>query len=110
VFVNVTGIKRAYELLANACESGALRVAIIGGSHKPLKKSRPYAECLLRTFEKAGYSASLEVNNATPDQDFYRMSHAKHIVVSSGGYSRLVGRNAERHGGRIYGRFFKKAR
>jgi len=112
VFVNVTGIKSAYELLSNAREAGVPKVTIIGGSHKNVRptKSLPYAECLRKTFETAGYEVSLEVNSATPDQDFYRLSHAKHIVVSSGGYSRLVGRNAERHGGKIYGRFFEKAR
>jgi len=107
-FRNVRGIKSAFELLSNAHESGAHKVKMIGGSHKRVNatKSRPYAECLRKTFETAGYEVSLEVGTANPDQDFYRLSHAKHIVVGSGGYSRLVGRNAERHGGKIYGRFF----
>ena len=58
--------------------------------------------------EVVRYEVSLEVNNANPDQDFYRMSHAKYIVVSSGGFSRLVGQNARRHGGKIIGAAFRE--
>jgi len=94
---------------ANLALSGYESMVVRTNLLHPGKTARTRSACL-GIFEKAGYRASLEVNNATPDQDFYRMSHAKHIVVSSGGYSGLVGRNSERHGGRIYGRFFEKTR
>jgi hypothetical protein len=103
-----TAIKSIREYLANIQESGLDKVVIRGGTHKTkyYEKSRVYAGCLKEAIGNAGYHVSMEVEGNTPDQDFYYMSHATKVIVSTGGYSRLIGRMAERGGGIIVGRTF----
>jgi hypothetical protein len=101
-------IKSAHEVLENVQASGLLKVSIRGGSHIPeyYAKSRVYAGCLKRAIQQAGYQVKMSLDHTTPDQDFYYMSHASKIVVSTGGYSRLIGRLVQKRGGTIVGRTF----
>jgi hypothetical protein len=103
-----TAIKSIHEYLADIQKSGLHKVVIRGGSHqkKYYQKSRVYAGCLKEAIENAGYHVSMEVEGNTPDQDFYYMSHATKVVVSTGGYSRLIGRMVKKGGGIIVGRTF----
>jgi hypothetical protein len=104
----LTAIKSIHEYLANIQESGLHKVVIRGGSHtrKHYKKSRTYAGCLKEAIENAGYHVSMEVEGNTPDHDFYYMSHATKVIVSTGGYSRLIGKMVKKGGGIIVGRTF----
>jgi hypothetical protein len=103
-----TAIKSVHEYISNIQESGLHKVVIRGGAHKPneYKKSRVYAECLKEAIENAGYHVSMEVEGNTPDSDFYYMSRAKTIIVSTGGYSRLMGQMVKKGGGTVVGRTF----
>jgi hypothetical protein len=103
-----TAIKSVHEYISNIQESGLHKVVIRGGSHMPerYKKSRVYSECLKEAIENAGYHVSMEVEGNTPDSDFYFMSRAKTIIVSTGGYSRLMGKMVKKGGGTVVGRTF----
>jgi hypothetical protein len=102
-------IKSVSEILTNIQESGLSKVSLRGGSHKPelYVKSRVYAGCLKQAIQQAGYRVKMSLDHTTPDQDFYYMSHASHFVVSTGGYSRLIGQLVEHRGGTIVGRNFQ---
>jgi hypothetical protein len=106
----LTAIKSVHEYLANIQESGLHKVVIRGGSHKArfYKKSRVYAGCLKEAIENAGYHVSMEVEGNNPDHDFYYMSHATKVIVSTGGYSRLIGKMVEKGGGIIVGSTFRR--
>lgn len=101
-------IKSIHEYLTNIEDSKFKKVSIRGGTLSPnlYKKSRVYAGCLKRAVEQAGYDVSIELDNGNPDEDFYYMSHAKAMVVSTGGYSKFIGQLVELGGGEIYGRIF----
>jgi len=103
-----SAIKSVNEYLDNIAESGLQKVSIRGGSHDPFmySKSRVYAGCLKRAIEIAGYEVSMELDSGNPDQDFYYMSFANKIVVSTGGYSRIIGNLVKERGGEIIGRTF----
>lgn len=62
------------------------------------------AGCLHEAIATAGYDVTMELNTHAPDEDFYYAANAKNIMVSSGGYSRLMGNMVERNGGVIVGR------
>ena len=101
-------IKSVYEYLDNIEESNSTQVILIGGSHKPkkYKKSRVYAGCLERALTYAGKNVTVQIDGGDADQDFYFMSFAKKVVVSVGGFSRLIGQMVEFNGGKVYGRQF----
>lgn len=101
-------IKSFYEFLDNIEESNTSKVMIIGGSHVPqrYKKSRVYAGCLKKALVEAGKDVTMELDGGNADKDFYMMSHAKKIVVTMGGYSKLIGQLVEYYGGTVYGRQF----
>ena len=103
-----SSIKSVYEYLSNIADSGSSKVTIVGGSHHPdnYRKSRVYANCLWQSIEKAGYIVGMQVDGSDPDHDFYFMASARKIAVSTGGFSRLVGRLVELSGGTIVGRSF----
>jgi hypothetical protein len=83
-------------------------MSIVGGAHKGgCEKSWVYATCMRDAIERAGWEVSLQVNGGTPDQDFYFMSNANKIIVSTGGFSRLIGRLVSFHGGKVIGRTFR---
>eukprot|EP00934_Nitzschia_sp_Nitz4_P006046 Nitzschia sp. Nitz4//scaffold25_size161228//126864//128873//NITZ4_002452-RA/size161228-processed-gene-0.169-mRNA-1//1//CDS//3329544652//6036//frame0 len=97
-----SAIKSIEEYLTDIESSGLSQILIRGGSHDPnfYAKSRVYATCLNRAIVTAGYdSATMKVEGDDPDHDFYFISHAKHLIVSTGGYSRLMGEFAKRYGG-----------
>eukprot|EP00978_Attheya_sp_CCMP212_P049479 scaffold669886_cov79-Attheya_sp.AAC.1 len=103
-----TAIKSIYEYLTDISGSGVSRVDIVGGAHLGgCKKSWVYATCMRDAIERAGWEVSLQVNGGTPDQDFYFMSHANKIIVSTGGFSRLIGQLVSSHGGKVIGRTFR---
>jgi hypothetical protein len=106
VFAN--SIKSIYELLANFKESGMSKVVIVGGSHKAqmFRKSRVYVGCIEKAFLTAGIEVEMRLNTTDPDMDFYYASHARKIVVSTGGFSRLLGRLVALGGGEVIGRQF----
>lgn len=106
-----SAIKSINEYLSDIESSGLSKIVIRGGSHDPhyYKKSRIYAGCLFRAIRAAGHnSAEMELEGMDPDHDFYFMGYAKNFIVSSGGFSRLMGTMVKRHGGRIVGREFLK--
>jgi hypothetical protein len=106
-----SAIKRIDEYLSDIEASGLSKIVIRGGSHDPnyYEKSRVYAGCLSRAIQSAGYtSLSTQLEGSDPDHDFYFIGWAKHLSVSSGGFSRLMGTMAKRHGGRMVGREFIK--
>jgi hypothetical protein len=77
------------------------------------RKSRTYVNCLKEALEQADggrgpvqWNISMVVDGPTPDQDFYYCSHAKYFVVSTGGYSKLMGQMVMRLGGHVIGRTF----
>jgi hypothetical protein len=99
-------IKSAQEYLDSIKESDATHVIIIGGSHKPdmYKKSRLYANCLKEALKNgSGLNVSMDLDSGDAEKDFYFMSNAKKLVVSSGGFSRLIGTLVKYKGGSIYG-------
>jgi hypothetical protein len=106
----MTAIKSIYEYLTDISGSGVVsRVDIVGGAHKgSCEKSWVYATCMRDAIERAGWEVSLQVNGGTPDQDFYFMSNAKKIIVSTGGFSRLIRQLVSFHGGKVIGRTFRK--
>jgi len=101
-------IKSVYEFLSDISSTNLTKVSIVGGSHRPqtYKKSRVYAHCLKRAIEEAGYTTKMQLNANDPDHDFYYMSNAKSIIVTTGGYSRLIGQLVKKQGGTIAGRRF----
>ena len=103
-----SAIKSADEYLDNIAESGLPKVTIRGGSHRryEYKKSRVYAGCLKRAIETAGYGVKMELDSGNPDADFYYMSFGRKIVVSTGGFSRIIGELVQLGGGEIIGRKF----
>jgi len=103
-----SAIKSVNEYLDTISTSGLQKVSIRGGSHKAqrYKKSRVYAGCMKRAIQTAGYVVRMEVDSRNPDADFYYMAFAKKIVVSTGGFSRIVGKMVELGGGEIIGRQF----
>jgi len=103
-----SAIKSVHEYLNDIAKSGLQKISIRGGSHDPrmYRKSRVYAGCLKRGIETAGYEVSMELDSGNPDEDFYYMSFAKNIVVSTGGYSRIIGNLVKKGGGEIIGRTF----
>lgn len=106
-------IRSIYQYLDDLQETGATKVEIVGGSHHAYTgqtKSLPYAHCLHYALHMAGYQTSLRLGGVSPDQDFYYMSHSKRIMVSSGGFSRLMGQMAVEHGGEIIGKSFRRRR
>jgi hypothetical protein len=106
-----SAIKSIEEYLSDIASSGLTKLEIRGGSHDPhfYQKSRLYAGCLARAIQTAGYTnVNIQLEGSDPDHDFYFIGHAKHLSVSSGGFSRLLGTMAKRHGGRIVGREFLK--
>lgn len=102
-----TAIKSIHELLGDAKRAGVRRIVVVGGSHLKMRtpESFDYSHCVYQAFKVAGYDTKLSLNGH-PDKDFYFMANAKIIVVSSGGYSRLVGKIVKRQGGQIIGRSF----
>lgn len=106
-----SAIKSIDEYLSDIESSGLSKIVVRGGSHDPnhYQKSRVYAGCLTRAIQNAGYtSISIKLEGSDPDHDFYYIGWAKHLSVSSGGFSRLMGTMAKRHGGRMVGREFIK--
>jgi len=104
-------IKGAPELLDNIRSSGLTKVRIVGGSHKAdqYEKSRVYAGCIAEAIRDAGFSdTTLQIEGHHPEVDFYYISHAKHLVVSAGGYSNIMGNLARMRYGNdtIIGRSF----
>ncbi len=99
------GIKSVGEYLSTIRASGLNKVVLRGGSHfaKVYPKSRIFTACLAKTIERAGFNiTSFRVDGeANPDQDFFYMSHAKHFVLATGGYSRLISRMVEYRGGSV---------
>jgi hypothetical protein len=108
-FQGLHAIKSIYEFLTNIAESGLSRVIIRGGSQLPnrYKVSKHYAYCLKLATAKAGYNVTMNLEEADADADFYFMVHAKHIIVSVGGFSRYIGHSVVRRGGILYGRYFR---
>jgi len=101
----VRGFDEYLDLINSA---NASKVVIIGGSHKPLlyQKSRVYANCLSRGLAKAGKQVEMYLDNGDADQDFFFLSNAKKVIVSTGGYSNLIGNLTERYGGHVLGGVF----
>ena len=106
-----SAIKSISEYL-NDIESadGVTDIAIRGGSHDPnyFHKSKLYAGCLQQAIKRAGYpiASTSTIEGGNPDKDFFFISSAKLLSVSTGGFSRLMGTLSQRHGGRIVGRQF----
>lgn len=109
-FHGMHAIKSVYEFLTNIVESGLQRVIIRGGSQHPqlFRKSKHYASCLQQAIEKAGYTVSMNLDEPSADADFFFMVHAKHIIVTAGGFSRYIGHSVLRRGGVLYGRYFRR--
>ena len=87
-------------------------VKIVGGTHKPIffSKGRVYANCLQRGLAKAtGRNVELFLDGGDADKDFYYMSYAKKLMISTGGFSRMIGRMARKHGGEVLGERFEPA-
>lgn len=87
-------------------DDGAVsKIHLVGGSHKAFhyKVSKVYAHCLQRGLAKAGKKVEMWIEGRDPDQDFYFMSHAKRMVLSTGGFSRMIGRMVQRKGGTVLG-------
>ena len=106
-----SAIKSIDEYLSDIEASGLTKIEIRGGSHDPnlYHKSRIYSGCLYRAIQTASYTnVNIQLEGTDPDHDFYFMGYAKHLSVSSGGFSRLIGTMAKRHGGRMVGREFLK--
>lgn len=103
-----SSIKSIHEYLENIAESESNQVVIIGGSYKSkdYARSRVYAGCLERAIREAGYHVSMDLDAPDADLDFYFMSHASKLVVSSGGYSNLIAKIMQRRGGKVIGRTF----
>ena len=101
-------IKSYFEYMDNIQESGSKKVVIVGGSHKPqmYQKSRQYLHCLERALVKSGLEVELRTNTLNPDHDFYYVSHAQQLVVSTGGFSNIIGNVAEAQGGKVFGSRF----
>lgn len=81
------------------------KVAIRGGTHHAGKrgdvKGDVYVSCLQKGLARAGHPTPPFVKNEfSMDEDFYYNSHAKLFVVSTGGYSRLMGRMVNYYGGK----------
>jgi hypothetical protein len=102
------GIKSVEEYLSTIRESGLKKVVLRGGSHFPkvYPKSRIYTKCLTEAIQQAGYAiTSVQFDGEdNPDQDFFYMSHARHFVQATGGYSRLIAHMVKHYGGTILGR------
>ena len=108
--------KSVPELLANAAMANVSTVHLVGGGcwrrvrsenqDDNCIKSTIYARCVLRAFEHRGYSTTLSMDGENADEDFYFMTHAKHFIETSGGFSRLAANLVERQGGTVYGRRF----
>lgn len=101
-------IKSFYEYLENIEEANTTKVIIVGGSHRPMeyKKSRVYAGCLEKALRRSGKDVTMSLDGGDADTEFYYMSYAKKVVVSPGGFSRLIGQMVKYHGGKIIGRTF----
>lgn len=101
-------IKSIHEYLENIRQANVTKVIIVGGSHRPLwyRKSRVYAGCLDKALRRAGLEVNMSLDGGDADKEFYYMAHAKKVVVSAGGYSKLIGKMVERFGGKRYGRAF----
>ena len=101
-------IRSVYQYLGDLQKSSSVKaVEIVGGSHVEFTnkggKSRPYAHCLQYALHRAGYRTSLRIGGIGPDEDFYYISHAKRVMVSTGGFSRLMGQLVVELGGEIIG-------
>jgi len=104
------GIKSIGEYLDTLESTSLNKVRIRGGSHKfkYYRNSCVYSMCLKQAIEEAGYEVTMVLNGVSPDEDFYYAARARHLIVSVGGYSRLMGQMVERHGGTVHGRQFVK--
>mmetsp|Transcript_15137 Transcript_15137/g.30546 ORF Transcript_15137/g.30546 Transcript_15137/m.30546 type:complete len:368 (+) Transcript_15137:3013-4116(+) len=104
------GIKSIGEYLDTLESSSLRKVRIRGGSHmfKYYRKSCVYSMCIKQAMEEAGYDVTMVLNGVSPDEDFYYGARARHLIVSVGGYSRLMGQMVERYGGTVHGRQFIK--
>jgi hypothetical protein len=102
------GIKSIYEYLDNVRQANSSSIIIIGGSQLPdmYRKSRVYADCLKQALESTGKDVTMTLDGGDADRDFYYMSHARKLVVSTGGFSRFIGALVLRHGGEVIGRWF----
>jgi hypothetical protein len=80
-------------------------IVFVGGSHKPslFRKSRGYATCLQRGLALAGRKVEMKLDGGDADQDFFFNSYAKKYMLSTGGYSKIMGKMAVMHGGEIIG-------
>jgi hypothetical protein len=80
-------------------------IVMVGGSHwrQLFRKSRGYATCLQRGLALAGRKVELNMDGGDADQDFFFNSYAKKYMMSTGGYSRIMGKMAVMHGGEIIG-------
>jgi hypothetical protein len=102
-------IKSVYEYLSNIGKSGSTKVLVIqGGTHlqKFYEKSPMYAGCLKEAIQNSGYNLSMELEGNNPNQHFYYMSHAKRLIVSTGGYSQLWARWFRKEEGVLIRRVF----
>ncbi|CAB9507335.1 expressed unknown protein (Partial), partial [Seminavis robusta] len=104
-------LRSLYDYLEELSQHPDAKLVFVGGgSHnKPelFEKARVYANCLQRGLAKAGRVVELSLDSGDADKDFYFMSYAKKLMLSSGGgYSSIVGAMALRHGGEIVGNQF----
>ncbi|CAB9520611.1 expressed unknown protein [Seminavis robusta] len=103
-------LRSLYDYLEELSQHPDAKLVFVGGgSHnKPelFEKARVYANCLQRGLAKAGRVVELHLDSGDADKDFYFMSYAKKLVLSSADYSRIAGAMALRHGGEIVGNQF----
>lgn len=98
------GIKSISEYLDLFHQQDLRKIVFRGGPHKPkpYPKSKVYTRCLTEAIKEAGFTVVADVKGEhTPDQDFYYMSHAKHFVPGTGGYSQIICQMIKRLGGKV---------
>ena len=99
-------IRSVYQYMEDLHQAQATKVEIVGGSHtyyEGKSRSMTYAHCLHYALHSAGYQVTMRMGGVNPDQDFYYMANAKRIMLSSGGYSKLLGQVVVKSGGEIVG-------
>ena len=93
--------------IRNAFRQGTSpKIEIIGFAYhlinaENIRRSEDYRAKMVEYFKKRGFSAS-ERPDSLPDDDFLYMTRAKFFVPGGGGFSRMIARFSEGHGGRIF--------